>query len=148
MKTVYLFLFIVLIACNSQSNSNKRFNKEIKNVAKNNTLCNTYNEKNDFELFYSKFISDSIFQKSHIKFPLKNAISECDTTITLTEKNWHFDSNDIRKYDKTIDRLIVKEGRNEFHFIIERIDVGILYKERFMKINNIWYLVYYFVNAC
>lgn len=51
----------------------------------------------EFIEFYEKFISDSIFQKEHINFPIIAVIAECDSTIDLTNKNWKNYTWDFRR---------------------------------------------------
>lgn len=46
----------------------------------------------DFRAFYHKISTDSVFQKQSIDDErFIGAISECDSTIVLTKKNWVFD---------------------------------------------------------
>lgn len=106
-------------------------------------------ENKEFELFYAKFISDSLFQMEHIKFPVKGMISECDTTIYLTRSNWKFFSEDIRiSVNNSLDTNKIEQDSLKFHYLNIRKEVGTLFEIEFKKIDGNWYLVYYFLNAC
>ena len=56
--------------------------------------------------------------------------------------------NDIRKYDKSLDRIKLKEGKSQYRLILIRKEVGMLYELRFKKVEDTWYLVYCFIDAC
>lgn len=141
---VFLLISFVLISCNNRQKVN--LTTESKGHKINSNL--DFFKNHDFEVFYSAFISDSLFQKQHIIFPLKDAIYECDTTITLTRENWAFDSHDMRDYDKSLDSIIIKQEEDMLNYSLTRKEVGKLYEMRFERIKGTWYLVYYFVNAC
>lgn len=47
----------------------------------------------DFRTFYEKFHSDSMYQISHIAFPLKGLPSNADSSV-LSQDTFHFHAND------------------------------------------------------
>lgn len=141
---IILFMSFLLTSCNNGQKVNfSRNDKEIKNNSNIELFKN-----DDFSVFYSEFISDSLFQKEHIIFPLKDAVYECDSIVTLTKENWTFDSVDVRNYDKSLDNIIINQGKDKFKITLNRKEVGKLYEMIFKKIDGSWYLIYYFVNAC
>ncbi len=142
-KNIYFTLIILLlIACNGKSRQNSA------TVLQSDSIAQIDDTTDDFNAFYARFISDSVFQKQHIVFPLKDAIVECNSVVTLTAQNWIFDSHDIRIYDKASDTLSIKQTQTQCHFTLERKETGILYEMKFEKRPQGWYLVYYLVNAC
>lgn len=136
MKLIYLILILSAYAC---TNVVKREN--------NNALQEPSSE---FDIFYSKFITDSVFQIKHIKFPLGGMIAKCDTSIRFLEhSNWIFFSDDIRKEESDeLNKIKKIQTPNSYHFSCIREEVGLITEIRFEKKGEDWFLVYLFVNAC
>jgi len=103
----------------------------------------------EFIEFYEKFISDSIFQKEHINFPILAVISECDSTIDLTNKNWKNYTWDFRKdFYNPNDSNLIYLNKDRFYFESTRKEVGLLFQIGFEKVNENWFLTFYIVNTC
>lgn len=105
--------------------------------------------KNDFNLFYDRFISDSLYQINHINFPIVGAIGYCESTEIPDSNNWELITFDFRKnpdykrygYDliSTEDKFFLRSRLNE---------VGLISEIGFEKIEGEWQLTMFFVNAC
>jgi len=103
----------------------------------------------DFISFYNKFISDTEYQKVHIKFPILAAVSECDTTIILNKSNWEIFNWDFRKdFYNPLDSNIIYLSKNKFYFKNIREEIGELFRMGFEKIEGEWYMTYYLADAC
>jgi hypothetical protein len=103
----------------------------------------------DFRDFYEKFHNDSLYQISHIAFPLKGLPINVDSAM-IAQDTFHFSLNDWRMHHP------VDFGQGEFVQIItpmadvlitERIiksDNTFGIERRFAKLsNNEWSLIYY-----
>lgn len=98
----------------------------------------------DFDSFYSKFMSDAKFQKSRVTFPLKCNISEPDRNLKIIEANdWIPMKVPISQVDQSIYKVkITKTSTSVTHRIyIENSDTDILLKYKLIK--GKWYLTYY-----
>ena len=103
-------------------------------------------EETDFDSFFQKYRSDSVFQVNHIKFPLKCFyIDETeDTTINFTEKkDWSFDdfqNNTQSQYDQY---EFVKNAisSNVVSYEMKGIDNGISVSYKFKLENQKWILI-------
>jgi len=103
----------------------------------------------DFTDFYDKFISDSIFQLEHIRFPVLAVIGECDTTIQLNKSNWENYSFDFRKdFYNPLDSNVIYENETQFYYQNYRKEIGLLFRIGFEKQDGKWILTLYDVNAC
>lgn len=103
----------------------------------------------DFVDFYSKFISDSIYQREHIHFPVLAAIGECDTTIKLNESNWETYKYDFRKdFYNPLDSNIIYQNDSRFYYQNYRKEIGLLFRIGFEKRDGKWILTLFEVNAC
>ena len=111
----------------------------------------------DFLKFYTGFLKDSINQTDNINFnTLIGVISECDTTIILSLKNWdyttwnfteHFlvknDPDDIDGWNN-----VIHYSEEKFYYEFRLNEIGIIYQVGFEKINKIWKLSLYSINNC
>lgn len=98
----------------------------------------------NFDVFYKRFISDSMFQLSRITFPLKCDISEKNIIKSFIDKQ---DWKPIRVSIDNVDRKIYKVDKKNttsevsHRIYIENSDVDIQLRYRLIKRK--WYLVYY-----
>ena len=103
----------------------------------------------EFIEFYEKFISDSTFQKEHINFPIIAVVTECDSTINLTNKNWQNYTWDFRKdFYNPNDSNLIYFNKDRFYFENTKKEIGLLFQIGFEKINGNWFLTFYMVNTC
>ena len=108
-------------------------------------IANTYESLDpDFKTFYNKFLSDSIFQMSHIVFPLEGNITDSEgNPSTWDASSWDLhqpydDASDefTRTFENVGDMMTLELIRHkELPYIIERRYAKLLGEE--------WYLVYY-----
>lgn len=169
MKIVYLLTTFLIFACangkmkskinSDQGNENQELKLEniwekidlkSQEFIENSKVYSTIDSMpKDFIEFYERFISDSNFQKEHIKFPILAVIGECDSTILLDSKNWEIDKWDFREnfYDPQ-DSNLIYQNESKFYFKNIRKDVGKIFEIGFEKHDGIWYLTLYDVNVC
>ena len=103
----------------------------------------------DFADFYNEFISDSIYQREHIQFPVLAAIGDCDTTIQLNESNWKNYNYDFRKdFYNPQDSNVIYQNESKFYYLNYRKEIGLLFRIGFEKRDGKWILTLYDVNAC
>jgi hypothetical protein len=149
-KKISLTITLILFLCCGNRNTSQ------------NTIINTEKENNDiyqfnkpqffnnseFEEFYTEFISDSMFQKKHLAFPLGGAVFECDAEILHTKDNWIFFDDDIRNFNKEIDSIEMHQDVNKYELILIRKEIGTIYDIVFEKKCDSWFLTYCLINAC
>nr|HPQ21777.1 hypothetical protein [Saprospiraceae bacterium] len=100
--------------------------------------------------------TDSGFQIQRIAFnKLIGVLGECDTTIRFNNKNREFTNWDFTKFFDGMNDDGFEKWDNSYYFSNDRFyyqfrlnEVGWIYKTGFEKINGIWYLSLYYVNAC
>ncbi len=136
--SIFLFflLFIGLFSCQNQNNDS--------NSTQTNSIKKEEIEEIDFDKFFEKYRSDSVFQVNHTKFPLKTSNIELEEiTATFTQKNdWkfnHFEDNRKTEYDQY---EYIKEIGNANLVLYEMrgIDNGILVIYKFTFNNQKWML--------
>lgn len=110
-----------------------------------------------FNEFYTKFITDSLFQKQHIAFEqFVGVIGQCDTTIRLNNANWIFTDWNFTEFFKNDNNTENIDGwdntffysSSKFYYQFRLKEVGWIYKTGFEKIGDNWQLTLYYVNAC
>lgn len=134
MKTINICILILVIASCSSKKSTERLEKTKPNVE-------------SFDVFYSRFNSDSIFQINRIDFPMEgfklegdyNPLQEIENHI-WTRDNWNFFS--------------INSGKNSYNFSLEKTDSLIketitvdnsgfeVYREFKLK-DSIWIMTYF-----
>ncbi len=117
-------------------------------ITDNNTSVETPIEKEVFEVFYKKFLSDDEFQKERVMFPLKGRYMEneiaglgTDTTdqVLWTKDNWKA----IHKIDESAmkDVKITKSISDSVVVIkTEGVSFNFLFEETYKIKNGLWYL--------
>jgi hypothetical protein len=97
----------------------------------------------DFDVFFKKFNSDSLFQISRVKFPFKALLKyeEGDTTRYLSKKQWCFIHLVNNKKEKSIiNKTQIHKGKVLISYSIE--DTGILVNHYFEMIDGKWQHTY------
>ena len=111
----------------------------------------------DFRKFYQKFAADSAFQRASVNDARVIAvISECDSIIRLTSKNWEYNSwNFFDDFDKENNTDYIDGWDNTFFsgddtFYVEFIkkEIGMIYRLGFERIDGRWQLTLDFVEVC
>ena len=151
-KSISFIAVLALVSCNTKTKENIDFQDTI-NI-KETIIINKSQEvidygKNvsgeEFDDFFVKFSSDSLFQISRIKFPLTEVITDMTgetEEITVIKGNWRF--IDFKDNTSLIDGYTY--ARIEINDIVVKyemqgIDNGILIEYNFHKKNNLWYLI-------
>jgi hypothetical protein len=96
----------------------------------------------NFDDFYNRFHSDSLFQMSRVKFPLKGTKVDYEGEKKWSGKNWITMKTKIQDVDTTVFKTEYKKTDNSFSekFWIE--DTGYYSEYKFKLIDKKWYLVY------
>lgn len=121
-----------------------------KTVTDPNSTTETSEDQNasllsaDFEKFYHKFHTDSMYQIDHIVFPLEGRTYDENnnpTNITWTANNWilHKEFDDM---GGTFNRNYSEFGGIISEKIIDNRNISNM-ERRFSKIQNKWHLIYY-----
>jgi len=141
-----ILICIFLNACNNNST-----NTNSQNGTKKQTVTLPTKEKvdNNFSDFIEKFSSDSSFQKSRTKFPLKiNWYDiENDKDSIIYKDVSHFEMMDFRKkkssgqYDQWKQEIVVDKDNTSAIIEIRGIENGIMVDYLFKKINEVWMII-------
>lgn len=138
----YLSLFAVLlfmIACKKDKRENMRPQNEI--------FCDT-----DFDVFYKKFRSDSLYQKEHIKFPLtagyyeetkdqevykvEEYISEANMDRMLTLPSKEISMTDKLEFGESISHV-----KDTINYSFTRKGTSRIVSYSFVLENDCWFLL-------
>jgi hypothetical protein len=97
----------------------------------------------DFEIFYDKFISDSIYQITKVQFPIKGVLADYEGEKEWTKETWPFMKWDLRKEIRnTDDSITIDQSNDRFFFGSYCRDCGFSFEMSFDKNDNEWYLTY------
>ena len=89
----------------------------------------------NFNSFYNRFHSDSLFQISRVKFPLANS-----EKADIEKNNWIMHRSTINNIDTSMFKTKITKTDNYYKEVIY-IEGGGFYLERvFKRINGKWYL--------
>ena len=133
-KIIYYLLALGLVSCNQGGKNKSSAKKDLVHIGSKN---------DDFNTFFDRFKTDSIFQKAHVHFPLKYKISagadEADTVKSITQNQWKFTRLLISKKGKLIFKEI-KKSATEVNIQVQMEDTGFEKEFTFLKGNNCWFL--------
>ena len=96
----------------------------------------------DFDKFYDKFHADSTFQMSRIKFPLKGASTNLDTSTPWTPQNWQMLRTRIYDVDKSQYKVKYSKTETSFTQKVWVEGAGFCNECRFELVDGKWFLVY------
>jgi hypothetical protein len=96
----------------------------------------------DFDSFYNRFHTDSLFQISRVLFPLEGGSVDGLEEKKWTKENWQMVKTKVFDIDTTLFRVSYKKTENKFSAKAWIEDSGFSTEFRFELINKKWYLVY------
>ena len=138
-KTLLYFFFLSLISCKVDA-------------PKTNSLSSGEVEADigipsDFEEFYDRFHSDTVYQIEHIVFPLSGIPANADTLENVTSFRWEKESwRWHRHIDSSLTGFEQEWKILSPEMIVEKItqkSAGFGMMRRFAKMDNQWMLIYY-----
>lgn len=136
--TVLLGVLILIGSCRSHHSDTTETQAKRKSP-----YANFKFESTEFESFYTKFISDSLFQISRIKFPIGGQIADYEG-----ERNWEKNTWPMLKWNlreeiiNTSDSLSIQQTDKKFFFGSYCLDCGFSFEMAFEKIKDEWYMTY------
>ena len=139
-------IFIVLLAllwvqCNRKAHPVEN-RPEIKPANQRNSNNKTAVKTENFDNFYQRFHSDSVFQISRVQFPLKGQKIEMEGTTSWKKEKWQM----IKAWASEIDRKTynVKTSKKEDSYFegIYCKNCIFSFEMEYRLINGKWYLVY------
>jgi len=141
-KEIRLIIIFLLIGINYSCDGNKE-----------HTSINSNNVEN-FNNFYKRFTTDSLFQLERIKFPLTgvyldgetvgiNPVTGEDNTgdTVWTSKTWNI-IHAINEEDKKSLDFSINQHKDTMIVLTKGIDYGFYFEEKYLLYNNKWYLIY------
>ena len=131
MKKLLYIVLIIFCSCVNKINQNNTLDK-------------------DFDVFFKKFASDSIFQKKHMDFPVIEFYSDEDFPLDIMERT--IDEETFVFEDFTKDNVANKKVKDAYEIILKKKKDSVFYQRKginnyidvtycFFFQNNSWYLI-------
>lgn len=95
----------------------------------------------DFDSFYDKFHSDSIFQRSRVSHPLKGQKLNGTEEIYWTKDNFELVKERVYDVDTTVYKVNYQKSENEFTQKVWIENSGYSSEYKFKLIGDKWFLV-------
>lgn len=96
----------------------------------------------EFQEFYAKFHADSIFQLSHIQFPLQTKGADPSGNLTIAKEDWII-NKPIDLSEGFFEQQFVPIGDNLLIEYINHTSAPLYMERRFAKLKTEWMLIYY-----
>lgn len=125
-----ILILVFLFFTNCRNN-----NKESKVHMDSNALTE------DFDLFYDRFHTDSLFQVSRLKFPIEGGPDRGDNNEIWSRENWSMLKTKIYDVDTTQYKVSYEKLKRSFTQKVWIEDSGFRFEYRFELINDKWFLV-------
>lgn len=137
---IFILIIFSIFSCNVSNRQPGSNNNESESSSNFENFKFQYQ---DFELFYDKFISDSIYQISKVRFPIKGVFADYEGEKEWTKETWPFMKWDLRKEIKnTDDSIAIDQSKNRLFFGTYCRGCGFSFEMAFEKIYQEWYLTY------
>jgi len=138
----YIFIGLILLTIAYSCSQKRAFNNV--GLVSNKEIKNDFVFKSkDFEAFYNKFITDTVYQLTKVRFPIKGKYSDFDGDIEWTKEKWTSIKWDFRiEMNKSDDSISIEQDTNKFFFGSYCRDCGFSFEMEFEKNQNEWFLVY------
>jgi hypothetical protein len=139
----FIFFFVCLISSCHYSNNKNQQTSTTKDSVNTQQHTKTEIKFKDFELFYNKFISDSLFQISNIKFPIQGVYADHEGEEEWTKEKWPLIKFNLTENNtESVDSIYIIQSENSFFYGNYCTDCGFSFEMSFKKIKHQWYLVY------
>lgn len=140
-KLFIFFAFVLISSCYFTDNKKPLTNKVL-DIFKTKQAKTKIKFK-DFEHFYNKFISDSLFQISNIKFPIQGVYADHEGEEEWTKEKWPLIKFNLTENNtESVDSIYIIQSENSFFYGNYCTDCGFSFEMSFKKIKHQWYLVY------
>jgi len=96
----------------------------------------------DFDRFYDRFHSDSMFQLSRVMFPLEGYRADGFGVERWKKETWPLMKVKVYDVDTAVYRVSYRKTENEFYEKVWLEESGFCFESRFRLIRKRWYLVY------
>jgi len=135
---LFIFFIVILFFISCKQNTDQ-------STTSSSSVSTT---EDDFDAFYKKFHEDSLFQMSHIVFPLDglpNNVS--DSILAIGKFQWQKEDWIMHKpFDATSEEFIREVDKQSNSLVVEfiRMTTGEYGMERrFAKLGGKWFLIHY-----
>lgn len=138
-----IFFSVLLISCDN----NSTVPRELTNDKQIDSSTSKETVDNDFNDFIVKFSTDSVFQLSRTKFPLKISWHEIEQDTVIYKDKSTFEVIDFRtkKSTGTLDQweqeIVIDKNNKSATIEIRGIENGIFIDYLFEKINGQWMFI-------
>ena len=142
-RLLYILVCCVAIAgCKSTSKTQKTPETNGKTSATEAAAPKKSAKAEDFDKFYDRFHTDSAFQLSRVKFPLKGGEVGLEKTTPYTRQNWQMMRTRIYDIDKSQYKVEYKKTETTFTQRVWVEGSGFSTECRFELIGIQWFMVY------
>ncbi len=135
-------IFLALIATVSISIGCKGPKNAVSNNPHKENSSKTQKNTENFDEFYHKFHTDSVFQMSRIRFPLEGKMINGQDEIEWTKDNWMLMRTKISDIDPKQYKTSYKKTETTFYQKFWLENSGLSAEYRFELIGKKWFLVY------
>ena len=133
---------VAIAGCKSTSPTQKTPETDAKSSATTTAAPKKKSKVEDFDKFYDRFHTDSAFQMSRIKFPLKGGYHTLDNSTKWTAQNWSLMTTRVYDVDKNKYRATYSKTDTSFTQKVWIDSAGLFTECRFELVDGKWFLVY------
>ena len=138
MSKFFLPLFFFYVSCSSDTNPPITVAPPLNDCQKDFVFV-----AEDFQEFYEQFISDSIFQMSHISFPIRGNYRDYQTEKGWEREGWPLIKWDLRtELEVSLDSFAIHQSDTSFFYGSYCLDCGFSFEMAFEKVHSDWKMCY------
>jgi hypothetical protein len=140
-----VFALVLAVSCSSSKKEEDHSPRDVRQADDTSMTLKFPDsvDTEDFMDFYSKFLKDSIFQMSRIRFPLEGRSVDGDKISPWSIDNWVTLKTSVFEVDTAQYKVEITESDTLKIFRVYIPNSGFEVLSKFGLIDGKWYLIYY-----
>lgn len=139
---IIVLICCVIASCKPTTKTAKDDRTAQKGTQTESTTAKKKSSVEDFDKFYNRFHTDSLFQISRVKFPIDGFCVSSDTVAKWSTQNWLMMRTRIYDVDTTKYKISYNKTDKTFTERVWIENAGLVTECRFELIGGKWWLVY------
>lgn len=137
-----LMVLLIFTQCNRKSNPVKGKPSSQNKITKKEVTTPAAKKTENFDVFYKKFHTDSLFQLSRVQFPLKGQQIHLKGTNSWKKDNWMMIKATAAEIDRAEYNVKTVRKVDSYFEGIYCKNCGFSFEMEYRLINGKWYLIY------
>lgn len=141
-KMLLFWLLILCTQCNRKANPGTHSNTPNKAIAGREAKSSIFKKTENFETFYNRFHTDSVFQINRVQFPLKGKQINTNGSFDWRKEQWLMIKAKASEIDRSTYNIKITKKEDSYFEGVYCKGCAFSFEMEYKLINRKWYLVY------